>query len=93
MLVLSLAFVWFMSPLGLGFYRGAGSVRLEIADGMFRFSYFILNPAMVLVWAALPWFHHHGQSGFGWRLLGFIAALLCATVFTVLWLIGSLASS
>lgn len=87
MAVLTLAFVWFMSPLGLGFRMGGAGVRLQMADGLFRFSYFIVNPSMVLLWMGLPWFHCRGIASVGWKLLGFVLLLLlgcAATVFALL---------
>lgn len=87
MAVLTLAFLWFMSPFGLGFRMGGGDVGLQIADGLFRFSYFIVNPSMLILWLALPWFHRRGMASIGWKLLAFVVLLLlgcAATVFALL---------
>lgn len=72
--------MWFMSPLGLGFRFGAAATHIQIADGIFRFSYFILNPSMVFAWLALPLFHRRGLADFGWRLLGLISVLLLGCI-------------
>lgn len=85
--VLNIAFVWFMSPLGLGFALGSPGTQLQIADGIFRFSYFIANPSMVLAWLALPLLRQRGHAGFGWRLLGFMLLLLMGCAAAVIALV------
>ena len=86
-IVLTAVFLWFMSPLGLGLRMGATGTRRQIAEGVFRFSYFILNPSMLFAWLALPLFHQRGHAVFGWSLLAFISALLvgCIAVVFALW--------
>lgn len=86
-IVLNAAFLWLMSPLGLGFQTGSPGTRLQIADGIFRFSYFVLNPSMVISWLALPFFRQRGHAGFGWRLLGFTMLLLAGCAAAVFALI------
>jgi hypothetical protein len=76
MLVLTAAFMVLMSPLAFGFRFAAQPTHVQIADGIFRFSFFILNPSMVLAWLALPFFHRRSLADFGWRLLGLIILLL-----------------
>lgn len=88
MCVLVGAFLWYLSPLGLGFAFGSKSrIDIQIAEGIFYFSYLILNPAMVLAWLALPLFHRRGLVDFGWRLLRLLALLwlgCIAAIFAIL---------
>lgn len=87
MVILSASFLWFMSPIALGFRPWPTGTRLEIADGIFRFSYFIVNPSMVILWLALPWFHGRELTSVGWKLLGFVALLLVGCIAAVLTLV------
>jgi hypothetical protein len=81
MSVLTGAFFWYLSPLGLGFrFVSDSSADVQIAKGIYHFSYLILNPAMVLAWMALPLFRKRGLADFGWRLLGLIFVLLVGCI-------------
>jgi hypothetical protein len=85
--VLTANSLWFVSPLGLGFGQWPTGVKGQIADGIFRFSYFVVNPSLFIAWAALPWFQGRQAAGVGWRMLGFIAFLFAGCIAAVFALV------